>query len=265
MGEGPAIAAGASLVVVAHPDDEAVSASALLARLAGRCVLITATDGAPRAKWLRPRDGRTREELAAVRRREQLAAAAVAGLRARQCVRLGLVDQEAATHLVELTRLLHRWMVQVRPARVFTHAFEGGHPDHDATAFAVHHAALLLGDSGAPAPAIHELASYRWHGKRLRSFEFLAAGGAPIKTVTLTSAERERKRRMYACHRSQDLSEFPIGIERLRRAPRYDFTRPVPGMPRWYRWSALGPGPRWFCQLAAEAMARLSEGRRPGP
>ena len=40
----------------------------------------------------------------------------------------------------------------VRPDVVLTHAYEGGHSDHDATAFAVHLAAGVMRREGGKAP-----------------------------------------------------------------------------------------------------------------
>src|SRR6185437_9724842 len=51
---------------------------------------------------------------------------------------------------------------------VFTHAYEGGHPDHDAVAFAVHAACRL---SDIP-PAIVEMPYYHRQDGRLITGEF---------------------------------------------------------------------------------------------
>jgi LmbE family N-acetylglucosaminyl deacetylase len=246
------------LVVVAHPDDETISLSVQLIRSAAHCKLLTVTDGAPRDERLRPPGFATREHLASVRRRELLEAMAIAGLRSDQCIGLGFVDQEVADQMVKLTNLLAELLQQHLPTRIYTHPYEGGHPDHDATAFAVHHALERLRAQGRRLPALYEFASYHRRGGKLRVFQFLRPGDQPIRTVLLSAAEREQKRRMYNCYASQQpLDVFPIRIERFRLAPKYDFTRALVSTFHRYPWCARGLGLAWFRRLAIEARARL--------
>src|SRR4029077_3455583 len=63
-------------------------------------------------------------------------------------------DQQAAFRLAELARRLAALFAERGIAVVLTHACEGGHPDHDAVAFAVHGAARLFSSGRlAAAPA----------------------------------------------------------------------------------------------------------------
>lgn len=250
-----------ALVVVAHPDDETIGAGAHLGRFAGVRILHT-TDGAPRS-------GRDAEaagcagviEYAALRRRELERALAHAGLKPDQLDSLGFADQDTSFHLAALTRLVLHRIEDWAPDVVLTHAYEGGHPDHDATAFAVHAACALL--DGA-APSIVEMAGY--HGAdgpdpgKSTSFQaFLPAPGIPIHTVTLDPAVRRLKRRMLDAHASQaaTLAPFRDDVERFRRAPAYDFTGPPhPGPLNYDRFEWGMTGERWR-GLAAEALRTL--------
>jgi len=247
-----------ALVVVAHPDDETIGAGAQLGRFAEVRILHT-TDGAPRS-------GRDAEaagcagvfEYAALRRQELEVALAHAGIAADQLDSLGFADQDASFHLAALTRLVMHRIEDWVPDVVLTHAYEGDHPDHDATAFAVHAACAFL--DGA-APRIVEMAGYHGGGvDAVTSFqEFLPSPGIPIHAVALDPAARRLKRRMLDAHASQaaTLAPFPDDVERFRRAPAYDFTRPPhPGPLNYDRFEWGMTGDRWRA-LTAEALRTL--------
>jgi N-acetylglucosamine malate deacetylase 2 len=61
---------------------------------------------------------------------------------------LGYTDQEAALHLAEIARTLARLFVEERIEAVLTHPYEGGHPDHDASAFCVRASCLVCSRGG---------------------------------------------------------------------------------------------------------------------
>src|SRR5579884_3139348 len=76
---------------------------------------------------------------------ELRSALAIAGVDGSQLIRLGVPDQEVCRSLVATTQgLAHLFKVH-NIEIVLTHAFEGGHPDHDGVAFCVHAASRLLG------------------------------------------------------------------------------------------------------------------------
>lgn len=240
------------VVIVAHPDDETIGVGAQLAQLRkasrGRFI-IHVTDGAPQDL----RDAlvagfTTREGYARARRRELLAALDLAGISAGQTREIGLVDREAVFNLVPLSLKLSELLAELRPSIALTHPYEGGHPDHDATAFAVHAACELLIERAIAPPAIVEMAFYHNREGDMITGEFLpedvqqnAVCLWPRKTsllgaserfckeleVVLTEEQLDLKRRMMDCFASQRelLRLFPPGVEKFRRAPRYDFTR----------------------------------------
>lgn len=212
-----------SLVIVAHPDDEILGCAALLSRLADVTV-VHVTDGAPRDGADGRRHGfASPADYAAARRREAEAALALAGIGPERLVGLGYADQGAGEDLAGLARRLVPLLAGAD--RVLTHAFEGGHPDHDAVAFAVHAALRLEAPTGG-GPTLVEMPFY--HAGRdgwIRQI-FRAAPGAGTEVVhDLTPAERKRKRAMAAAHASQaaTLADFDLGTERFRMAPGYDF------------------------------------------
>ncbi|HEX6013222.1 MAG TPA: PIG-L family deacetylase [Geminicoccaceae bacterium] len=235
------------LLLVAHPDDEVISAGTRLPRLSWIEVAYV-TDGAPLDMRDAGRLGfRSREAYARARAREADAGLALVGV-PRACVhRLGFTDQQAVLHLTDLTRAVLKLLRASGAQVVLTHAYEGGHPDHDATALAAHLACRLLGVNGAP--AIVEFAGYhdRDGSGGMTMLEFLS-GGAPVETAILDGPEEALKRRLVACHATQAelLRRFPLDRERFRPAPAYDFAAPPHPWPPLYERFVTGlDGPRW--------------------
>jgi LmbE family N-acetylglucosaminyl deacetylase len=172
-------------------------------------------------------------------------------------VRLGLVDQEVAPRLAELAGRLTTTFRETAAEVVMTHPYEGGHPDHDATALAVRLACRALRQAGEPAPSLVEFAGYHAGGPLgIAVQEFLPAAGAEVVTARPDAAERELKRQMLACHASQQviLRFVPVDRERFRPAPAYDFRLPPhPGRPLYETFLRGMTGQRWR-RLAGEAL-----------
>lgn len=243
-------AAGVSvLIVAAHPDDETIGLGALLQRLPGATVLHV-TDGAPR-------DGRdaTRHGFASVaayadaRRAEALAALSVAGIPEDRALTLGVPDQEAALHLVPVAHRIAEALRKAKPDLVVTHAYEGGHPDHDAVAFAVRAALQMAG----PRPSA-EMTGYHAGPQGIEVGRFLPAEDEAI-VFPLTPTSAAAKQRMVDCFATQRavLAAFPIADELLRPAPPVDFTQPPHPGRLFYEQFAWGMDGTRFRILAAAA------------
>lgn len=251
------------IIVAAHPDDETIGMGAQLCHLDG-ALLVHVTDGAPRDGEDMARHGFGRpQDYAAARRAELVNALEAGGARVVRTTALDIPDKDACRDLAGLARFLIQLLNSEKPSAVFTHAYEGGHPDHDACAFAVHAACGMLGAGSAP--DIVEMALYHRHDARLVRGEFLEQSSPPrgldthVAPLRLGAAEKCRKQRMIDSFATQRwlLADFPLDCERLRLAPEYDFRKPPHhGVLHYETFGWDITGTQWR-QRAATALAEL--------
>lgn len=256
--------------VAAHPDDEVLGAGSLLTKPPAP-VVVHVTDGAPRDLVdARAQGFTTREAYAAARHEEACAALALAGIDRARVLCLDAIDQEAMHALAPLARRLARLLAALDARTIFTHPYEGGHPDHDASAFVVHAARALLARKRDEPPVIYEFTSYfadpAGHGPRTGVFLSPNRAADPRdqtsdeETVELSAPARALKERMLSSFRTQAaiVASFPTHTERYRPAPRYRFTVAPHAGPLHYE--TLGwrlSGERWRA-LAAVALDELA-------
>lgn len=227
------------MIVAAHPDDETIGAATVLLSRA-RSVVVHVTDGAPDDARLRSAAG-SRADYARLRAEERLAALSIAGVPGEDVLSLGIEDQRAVTEIAPVARELAALVRTLRPRLVIAHAFEGGHPDHDAAAVATRAACALAAHDRGPRPAIAEMTSYHLGaGGALVTGEFLP-GPTRVHSRTLTPAQQAAKRRMLHAYASQRATLAPFGadVERFRPASPASLERPHPG-PLFYealRWA----------------------------
>jgi LmbE family N-acetylglucosaminyl deacetylase len=215
------------MIVVAHPDDETLGASALIGP-PHETIVVHATDGAPRDPRWWPAGTSDREAYADERAREAERALALVGA---DRIALGFADQEAALVLPQLARSLADHIARRAPDLIVTHAYEGGHPDHDAVALAVARARPLA----RALIEVYEMALYHGAPGVFVAGEFID-NAASVRHV-LPPAQLRRRRAMLACYASQRATLAPffaLEHERYRRAPAYDFSRPPHDGPLLY-------------------------------
>lgn len=245
-------------IVAAHPDDETIGAGARLALLGRAARLVHVTDGAPRDLEDARRAGAdTWTEYAALRDKELDAALRIAGLGNVDRISMGVPDREATSHLPVIARRLEQLLVQTDV--LVTHAYEGGHPDHDATACAVQAACERLTLGTLPCPIRLEFTSYHASANRLVTGEFLPAAGR-MRTLRLSPRMQALKGKMLAAFASQQhtLRAFGVTHERFRLAPLYDFSRPPhEGILNYERFNRGTRGDAW---RAAAVRARCDLG-----
>src|ERR1700743_455185 len=124
-------------IVTAHPDDEALAFGVVMRRLKGVRVVL-ATNGSPRdMKTQRVLGFESVEAYRDARHIELTSALALAGVPASALTRLEFPDKEAAHNLGAFAGTRRPFFAANAIRAVRPHAYEGGHPDHDAVAAAV--------------------------------------------------------------------------------------------------------------------------------
>lgn len=216
------------------------------------------TDGAPRDEQdSRAHGFASLEEYRNARANEFRRSLETAGLHDVSYECLGITDQEASLQLQQLTRRLFQILNERRPDIIFTHPYEGGHPDHDACAFAVHQSVALLAAAHASRlPLIIECASYHAGPTGTVTGRFLPHPSSEHEVVyQLSPEERQRKQALLECFNTQKevLSCFKVEEERFRIAPEYDFRRPPHAGQVLYDQFPWGMTSQRFCELATEA------------
>ena len=261
------------LLVFAHPDDEVLAIGARLERLTASR-LLTVTDGAPR-------DGAdalhhsfsSLDAYREARRQELSCALHDAGLTdtfyaplAPQCP-FPVADQTGPLHLRALIHLAAKQIQAFAPDAILTHPYEGGHPDHDACAFAVHTALRLLQKPprtiGSPGsgPLLCEAPFYHADANgSLCTGAFLPRmSSLAERRCVLSPEESATKQRRLSCFRSQTatLAQFAVDQEHFRVAPVYDFTAPPNPGQLFYEQFPWGMTGARFRALASEALNQL--------
>ncbi len=246
-------------VIVAHPADEVVGAGCLISKLVDVTVLHV-TDGAPRDMQDAKAAGFNElSDYARARREECRAALAIANVPENRVVDLEIPDQRASTCLADLTKQIVTFLRQSAADIVVTHGYEGGHPDHDATAFATHAAVRLMKDNGFKPPVVFEMALHPSSDFKAKVPDFLPGTRGETTTLILDERATELKQRMFACFETQraSLELSPLGPEKFRQPSNYDFSAPPQDGKLHYEKFAWAPSRDEWQLLASAALAHL--------
>lgn len=243
-----------TLLVAAHPDDETIGAGALLRRRPNIKV-IHVTDGSPLNTGDALAAGfTTREEYAEARRKETVQALAQAGVPEDAITTLHFTDQQLSFHLKELSERVLALVRQFQPEVVLTHAYEGGHPDHDSVAFACHSARR------AASFCLCEFAGYHAGCGGMEIYAFLRSEEQTQHTYRLNGEERELKIAMIQSFTTQQKTLQPFmrpEVERFRVAPEYDFTRPPHEGKLWYENFNWGSDGATWRKMASQTLSEI--------
>ncbi len=215
---------GRTLVVVAHPDDEAVTCAALMQRMREPHVLFC-TDGAPLDSYFWGRYG-SREAYSLLRQKEARQALSQVGVSNVEFLktRTGeyITDQQLFEQLPTAVDALFQVVCRIRPQALLTLAYEGTHPDHDSCNFIT---SVISRECSLPAweMPVHKL----FHNDGRKFQTFLPAWGSAV-SLQPTADEVARKRRALAEYASQGsfLLRFDTVEETFQPLRPYDYTQP---------------------------------------
>lgn len=208
------------LIFVAHPDDETLACGGLLQRVAAAEVVF-ATDGTPAGFGLERRFGNLK---AYTDLRFQEASRALGHVPSASFQWLTrpdgtyFADMHVFEEIAAVATSLRAIAEKFSPDAIVSHAYEGGHIDHDACSFVAMHVAEALSLKRFEFPMYWLDASGR---AVLQVFRDSTPGGAgEVMERQLSEAEIECKKRMMAEYRTQSgtVSTFAPGRERFRRA-----------------------------------------------
>jgi N-acetylglucosamine malate deacetylase 2 len=204
------------LVLVAHQDDEAIACAVLIQR-AEQATIVFATNGAPVDPYFWGKYG-SPQKLAEVRREEATNAMRAVGI-AHACF-LDFPDQQLHLSAAAAIARVIQIAQEQRCSAIVTHAYEGGHPDHDTCSYIAHEVGESLSLEVWEMPLYH-----RAEGKP--SMQQFLNGNADL-TITPSDEEYARKQQMMAAYPSQGelLRTFTKREEVFRRQPHYDYARP---------------------------------------
>jgi N-acetylglucosamine malate deacetylase 2 len=208
---------GKILVLVAHPDDETIGCSGLLQR-AGSALVVFAVDGAPPNYGFEKRYG-SLQRYSDIRFLEaSLALRALPHCSFRRLTRHNgthYVDQHLFEELPQALTSFYQFICSFSPDIIVTHAYEGGHIDHDACHFLASHIGR------AHSLRVMEFPSY-WKAEDGRDiFQQFRNSRNDDVILKLSEYEIEVKRQMLASYRTQrQLTQvFHLHTERFRPVP----------------------------------------------
>jgi N-acetylglucosamine malate deacetylase 2 len=207
---------GRVLVLVAHPDDETIGCSGLLQRASSGQVVF-AVDGAPPHYGFEKQYGSLKRYSDIRFLEASLALRALPHCSFRRLARQNgahYVDQHLFEELPEALASLNQFVCRFSPDFIVTHAYEGGHIDHDACHFLATHIAR------AHSLILMEFPSY-WKAEDGRDiFQQFRNSRDDDVILKLSEHEIEVKCQMLASYRPQQALTpvFHLHTERFRPA-----------------------------------------------
>ncbi len=257
FGTGKLVSPYRCAVIVAHPCDELFGAGGLMARLRDVRILHVTTGGSNLKDALASSPGKQPAEKLPINECAQ--ALSLLNIPRDHIIEFGLSNTAKAQLLVNLTRKIAAFLQRYATDILLTHPYEGGHPDHDATAFATHAAMRLLKRNGFNPPTLFEMAVRPSRDGSTRVLDFLPGSWREATTWVLDEKAKSLKKRMLDCLSvdKDALKTTSLKAERFRRPPEYDFSRPsLAGKAHYENFMSEITGDEW-ASLARRAWADL--------
>jgi N-acetylglucosamine malate deacetylase 2 len=213
------------LILVAHPDDETIACGGLLQRVA-TALVIFATDGAPARYRFEPKFG-TLTNYSQLRFQEaSRALALVPNCAFRRLVRSNgsyFRDQHLFHDLRDAVLAVGEIAREFCPDVLVSHAYEGGHLDHDACSFIAMHAAAALSLPRFEFPLYSRNESGKLAYQQFRDVH------PDVLELRLTAVELACKAKMAMEYHTQQgaFDPFDLGIEPFRPASGGSFSLPA--------------------------------------
>jgi len=215
---------GRTLIIVAHPDDEAVTCAALIQRMREPHILFC-TDGAPLDAHFWSRHG-SRGAYSLLRQQEVRLVLSHVGVTKVEFLksRSGehIIDQQLFQQLPDAIEAAFKVVRRVRPQALLTLAYEGGHPDHDSCNFIT---SVIARERSLPA---WEMPVAHLFHKGERRFQTFMPAPQPAISLHPTADEIALKREALEEYASQGhfLVRFDSVDESVRPLAEYDYARP---------------------------------------
>lgn len=202
------------LIAVAHADDEVLGCFSVMASCEEHEVFVLhATNSTPLNPMYATRAGfATIGEYEIARRAEMLCALDAAGFPRERWRALPIADQGTPDHVSAIREAAASYQADV----IYTHAYEGGHPDHDAMAYAM-----------SVFPNVVEFPIYHAdEAGEMRCGRFY--DGEASEVVALGGELLARKRAALDCFATQQrvIVRLPATPELFRPMRKYDFDKP---------------------------------------
>lgn len=212
------------VVLVAHPDDETIACAGLLQR-ATRGLVVFAVDGAPPHYGFEKKFGSLLNYSSIRLEEASRALKFIPGVSVRRLTRptgTAFVDQHLVLDLPEASASLRHVISDFNPSLFVSHAFEGGHVDHDACHILAKQASAEFGLRHLEFPL------YWRTGDGTDVFQQFRPNGNREFILQLTSQELNRKRRMFVEYRTQQnlTSVFTLENERFRYVTEAEHSKP---------------------------------------
>lgn len=235
----PPHSCGGVLVFAAHPDDEVLGLGLTLTRHRSngdRVTVVFTTNGAG-GNW--KESNAVKRAVAATRFTEACDALAIIGIDSAEIICLGFPDGGLHRYIPQASADIATLLRAIVPHTIYVHALEGGHRDHDVTAFIVQEVSARL-----RIEPVFEWAEYNIEvpgGHPISDARFASDPYVPdfeCAPTPFDQSELASKQQMLAKYASQSVSlrYYPFRGEILRRA------RPIHLLPRLAHFTRLSAG-----------------------